>query len=106
MANTRDIIAPAAEKAATPRSISAMLGTTITDAKGHCCIWFAVQNKDGAKSLYIQDDNDATAENDNIEIAPGIYRPYPSGSVKYDLREEFIRVSADDPVFSIEVMWG
>ena len=106
MANTRDIISPPTEKAATVRSIATMLGTTITDAKGFTCLWFGIQNKDAAKILYVQDDNDATVANDNVEIAAGVYKAYPPCRSKYDLREEFIRVSADDPVFSIEVMWG
>jgi hypothetical protein len=69
-------------------------------------LWFGIQNKDAAKSLYLQDDNDDTVEDDNIEIAPGVYKAWPPCRAKYDLREEFIRVSSDDPIFSIEIMWG
>jgi hypothetical protein len=111
VSNTRDFFAPAAEKAATVRSIYTMIlaedATVGTNpAKGPTCKWFAIQNKDGSKSLYLQSDNDATVENDNTEIAPGVYKQWPWGDTKYDLRDEFIRVSADDPVFSIEIMWG
>lgn len=111
MANTRDFFAPAAEKAATVRSISDMIAdidaTVATNpSKGHTCLWFAIQNKDGAKILYLQGDDDVTVEDDNVSIDPGVYKQWPPCASKYDLREEFIRVSADDPVFSIEVMWG
>lgn len=108
MSQTLDVIAPATEKAATVRNISQMIGTTITDIKGHICLGFSIQNKDGAKTLHVQDDDDATVENDNEQIDAGLtYRPPGDGSAaKFDLREWFIRVSADDPVFSITVVWG
>lgn len=107
MSATLDILAPATEKMATVRSISQMVGTALTDIKGHICLDFSIQNKDGAKVLYVQDDDDATVANDNEQIDAGVtYRPPGSGWVKFDLREWFVRVSADDPVFSITVVWG
>lgn len=107
--HTRTTVAPPTEKAATPRSIVSILNSIDTDIvtnHGSLCIWFAIQNKDAAKIIYVQPDNDATADNDNVEIGPGVYRQYPPCSSKYALDEEFIRVSADDPVFSIDIMWG
>lgn len=106
MANTYDVVAAEAEKAATPRSLATIVGTTLTDAKGFICLRFAIQNKDAAKIVYLQDDNDATVANDNVEIGPGVTYRSSDGDSKVDLRERFIRVSADDPVFSIEVVWG
>lgn len=106
MANTYDVVAATTEKAATVRSISTIIGTALTDAKGHTCMAFSIQNKDGAKTLHLQDDNDETVANDNIEILPGQTYRSPTAVPKHDLREIFIRVSADDPIIAIEVYWG
>lgn len=108
MPNTHDIIESTEEKAATVRSIADIIGTTYTDeiSKGFTCLWFAIYNHDGAKTLHVQSTNTAAASSANVPIDPGTYKVWPEDGAKYALREIFIRVSADDPAFAIEIKWG
>jgi hypothetical protein len=106
---TRTILASSTEQTGTVRSIAAILtdlGLNLTPAGlGPTCLWFGLQNKDTAASLYNQSSASAGA-NDNIEVGPGVYQQFPVSAAKYDLEEEFVRVGANNQVFSITVMWG
>lgn len=109
MANrTRTIVASSTEQTGTVRSLAAILIDIDADLildNGNTCLWYGLQNKDGAASLYLQD-NAAAGANDNVEIEPESYYQSPVVVFKYDLRDEFVRVGANNQVFSINIMWG
>ena len=105
---TRTIVVSDAEQTATVRSIMAILNDidpTIIEDNGKICIWFGLQNKDAAASIYNQTDP-AAAANANVEITPGQYRQFPPDSAKYDLEAEYVRVGTNNQVFSIDIKWG
>lgn len=82
--------------AATPQNLGDSLGlddTTFT--KSPQCVHFSVQNRDAANSIYIQE-SAAAAAADSVEVKAGdYYVEPPSAGVMYDLREYWIRATAD-----------
>lgn len=108
---TYTIIASATEETATVRTVADIITTAdsaLISDNGPLCEWFAVQNKDAAQSLYVQSSS-ATSGNANVELNStlGQYKLFPpSDRAKYDLETHYIRVGANNQVFSIEVMWG
>jgi hypothetical protein len=102
----------ATEQTATVRSLADIIddnsGVDLNDstASGHTCLWYSIQNKDAAASLFVQSTATA-ASNANIKI-PVTDTPYSSALtvVKHDLREVFLRVGVDNHPLSIAVIWG
>lgn len=83
--------------AATPQNIGDSLGLDDTTFdKSPQCVHFSVQNNDGTgKSVYVQESASAAAADSTVVRDGDYYVEPPVTGTMYDLREYWIRATAD-----------